>query len=104
MRFFTALPILSAALSLLSSVAAIPSAAAAAAPAATNGTTHELGERTFYVPPGYELCANVADSYYRGRYDFGCLCISDVDDFARNNNISPTVEGLIRLYVSSPRT
>ena len=45
-------------------------------------------------------CANVASSFGSFRFNFGCLCQDDVDDFCRNNNINGYIKGLLNAFVS----
>lgn len=45
-------------------------------------------------------CANVAGTYQGYKYNFGCLCDDDLDDFCTNNNINPYIKSLLSYYVS----
>ncbi|KAK1921007.1 hypothetical protein DB88DRAFT_118340 [Papiliotrema laurentii] len=46
-------------------------------------------------------CANVASSFGSFRFNFGCLCQDDVDDFCRNNNINGYIKGLLNAFINS---
>ncbi|EIW68289.1 hypothetical protein TREMEDRAFT_32155 [Tremella mesenterica DSM 1558] len=47
-----------------------------------------------------ETCAKVAGTWGTVKYDFGCLCMSDVDDYAADNHIDNNIVSLIKYYIA----
>jgi hypothetical protein len=45
-------------------------------------------------------CSLVAGKYAGHSFNFGCLCLDDVDDFCKSNNINSYIKLLLSNYVS----
>lgn len=45
-------------------------------------------------------CATVSGNYLGQNFNFGCLCLDDVDDFCDNNNLNGYLKLLLNYYVS----
>lgn len=71
---------------------------------ATNFTLRAIEKRTSSTQSGWtkERCATVAGTYCGYKYNFGCLCLSDLDDFCGDNSINSYIQSLIVDYVSTP--
>ena len=48
-------------------------------------------------------CSLVAGKYAGHSFNFGCLCLSDVDSFCKNNNVNDHIKSLLSSYVSGAR-
>ncbi|WVQ80022.1 hypothetical protein IAT38_002123 [Cryptococcus sp. DSM 104549] len=49
----------------------------------------------------YETCVTVSGKWLGYKYNFGCLCLSDVDDYCSANGISSSMKSLINYQISS---
>jgi hypothetical protein len=90
-NFLSTLPILLS----LTSFAQVVSASA-------NATLGDVEKRTY----GWEVqkCANVQGNWGHSSFNFGCLCLDDLDDFCSNNAVNNVVAGLLRTFVSDTAT
>lgn len=66
----------------------------------SNFTAAQLEARSS-VSTTQETCANVAGSWGSLSWNFGCLCLSDVDGYCDDNNIDDNINKLIKYYVSN---
>ncbi|WWD19347.1 hypothetical protein CI109_103806 [Kwoniella shandongensis] len=83
----------------------LPALSLLSAAVASPASGHALGARTVAVTSikggSYETCAKVAGDWFGYKYDFGCLCKDDVDEFASTNGIHSGIKSLISSYVST---
>ncbi|WRT68711.1 uncharacterized protein IL334_005691 [Kwoniella shivajii] len=48
----------------------------------------------------YQTCAEVKGSYGYFKYDFGCLCSDDVEEYCSDNRIGGSIQSAIKAYLS----
>ncbi|KAK8854522.1 hypothetical protein IAR55_003261 [Kwoniella newhampshirensis] len=66
-------------------------------PSAIASPSSNSTRRTFgsYDGGSLETCGKAKGWSFFGNFDFGCLCLNDVSDYVKNNNINPFLKPLI---------